>query len=260
MRSRWKRALGSISDTLSQSPLLFSVSLAGWILAVFLLFNGSVDEGPELTGRASLESAIEDARVRLHEFAPPGSRFGVVAFRDPADRMSALGRYLSASMIEALRADECLTVLDRDNLDSVKEEAADAWGVAFNNETAPKLGELLSMGYLLSGTVFLVDSEVTMSLRITNTTTGEIVGTTLQTAVADQRLTALAILDSDNANPCLSAVTTFASKHFQWIWATLVVPLTLWLLHLLRRTRARSGLPPSANEGAAGDTEAERNA
>jgi TolB-like protein len=223
-----------------------AVGIVGWVLALALL-GGWIEARRKSRGSGAgidYEQAVDKMMSDLVVGIPPNVRVAVLPFTNAQGTPTAIGRYSSDSVVAWLTAKKGISVFDRENIATLIEEADRMWSGRFNTQTAPKLSELLGISFILSGTVVVTRSEVVVTARATDVETGSIVGAVTTSGNLTRRLEAVAHLDTEAGSPCLDAASDFVGAHFQWLWAAIVVPVSLWLVHLLR---SRSG--PSAKEG-----------
>lgn len=149
--------------------IIFSLVLA--LLFPLGIVAASLTESAKALARQSV-SKLEKGRVH---------RVGVIPFVPTQERFlpqNELGIYYSESVQAALSVfDKNVRIFERQRLDAVMEELAFAQNVLISPDEAEKLGELIPVDLVLTGTWTVMGSSITVNGRFIDVTTGEVTAT-----------------------------------------------------------------------------------
>jgi curli biogenesis system outer membrane secretion channel CsgG len=109
-------------------------------------------------------------------------RIAITNFTDIDGRYRKLGKFISEELISRLYKTKKFKIIERRKLDKIMKEHALTSSALFDNKTTKKLGKLLGVDAIVSGTMTDIGSYIKVNARVINIETGEI------TAVASVKL------------------------------------------------------------------------
>ncbi len=102
----------------------------------------------------------------------------VLYFSDlsPQKNFPTLAKTITEILITELASDEQIALIEREQLEKAMAEIALGQSGAIDESSAPKIGNLLSAHYILTGSYFIQKKKITITVKLINTEKGTIIG------------------------------------------------------------------------------------
>jgi hypothetical protein len=127
--------------------------------------NSATPSGP------NLDTVIEDAALQMEETIPEGTTVALVSV---ASSSSQLSNYILGRLEAAIVSGRRLVVVDRANLDRVREEQGFQYSGEVDDESAKEIGALLGAGAIVTGSFTDLGDVFSLSLKAINMDTATV--------------------------------------------------------------------------------------
>lgn len=164
---------------------------------MFFASNGRVKPSNKATEKISLNSTLENIGTKLSNLSKNGRpvRLAIVPFYSAfknSNSENKFGEYFAERAITTIKSVEHqIKLFERKRLDAItKEHALNLTGL-INQNDAVKIGELVPIDYLLTGTYSKLESSIEVNGRVLDVVTGEIVETFIHRIAMTNELASL---------------------------------------------------------------------
>jgi PBP1b-binding outer membrane lipoprotein LpoB len=184
------------------------IAFFGFSLFIFLLFGCSSQPAPVqtsspaaarpqaqpataastnlLTGR--IDTVLREGSIYIGSRIQPNSKIGVVNMQSQSANLS---NYIIDSIIMHLVNSDRFIVVERSELANIQREQQYQLSGEVSDETAISIGHQLGVQYIITGSVLPLGNNHSLSLKITDVQTAQIMGTRIYTITPDNVLLSL---------------------------------------------------------------------
>jgi hypothetical protein len=143
-------------------------------IAIFLTvcFLGCAGSPPSTSKDSSLDGAIEKAAENTEARLKSGTRVALINVRSPSEQFS---EYVLTYLESILVNNEKLVVVDRSNLDKIRQELGFQLSGEVSDESAKAIGKMLGAGAIITGTLITLDSSYRLTLKAIDVETATVV-------------------------------------------------------------------------------------
>jgi hypothetical protein len=143
---------------------------------------------PVASSGVSLDTVIVQAARRMEERLPSGTKVAIVSVASPSTTFSS---YVIDSLEAALVDKDTLKVVDRANLDKIREEQGFQLSGEVSDSSAKAIGQLLGAGAIVTGSLLNIGSSYRLTLKAINIESAEVAVSYPADIASDERVKAL---------------------------------------------------------------------
>jgi hypothetical protein len=143
---------------------------------------------PGAGGGESLDAVVAQAARRMEERLPGGTKVAIVSVASPS---TAFSSYVIDSLEAALVDKGTVTVVDRANLERIREEQGLQLSGEVSDESAKAIGQLLGAGAIVTGSLLNIGNSYRLTLKAINIESAEVVVSYPADIANDERVQAL---------------------------------------------------------------------
>ena len=136
----------------------------------------------------TLDMALNNSTVYLNGRIPAGTKVVVLNF---TSNWPELSEYVIEELIGYIVNEETLTVVDRRNLETIRNEMNFQFSGEVSDETAQSIGKILGAQTIISGSITAIGSAYRLRVRAISVETAQILGMQNIDVAQDSRLAAL---------------------------------------------------------------------
>ena len=173
------------------------------ILLLTFLFNISCATKLSLVSRTlSLDQAIQEAAENIEKSMKQGQKIAVLNFTSPSEQFSA---YVLEELSEHLVNGRKLVVVDRRELDLIRQEENFQMSGEVSDESAQEIGQKLGAQLIASGSLFATGDTYRLRIRVLNVGSSAVESSSSADISAKEGKVMSLIADT---RPALAAITT----------------------------------------------------
>ncbi|GAB6391076.1 MAG: DUF1566 domain-containing protein [Treponematales bacterium] len=196
--------------------VLAAILVAAMVLALALAGCGSAPARTEAAaavsaaaGGVSLDEAIAQAAERMETRLPTGSKVALISVSSPSQTFS---KYVLDRLEAVLVNSGKLVVVDRANLDKIREEQGFQASGEVSDESAKAIGKLIGADAIVTGSLVSLGSLYQLTLKAINMESAVVAASHQADIAADERVRALLTADGGTAAPAVQAAPAQNSK------------------------------------------------
>jgi TolB-like protein len=140
------------------------------------------------SGGMSLDAVIVQAARRMEERLPGGTKLAIVSVASPS---TAFSSYVIDSLEAALVDKGVVTVVDRANLEKIREEQGFQLSGEVSDASAKEIGKKLGAGAIVTGSLLSIGDEYRLTLKAINIESAEVAVSYPADIASDKRVQAL---------------------------------------------------------------------
>jgi hypothetical protein len=159
-----------------------------FLLFFLLYFSGCAAAPSSVSKELSLDEIIQQTAEKIEERLEHGTMVALINVSSPSDRFS---EYVLTYLESILVNNGKLIVLDRSNLDKIRQELGFQLSGEVNDESAKAIGKMLGAGAIITGTLINVGDSYRLTLKAINVETATVIASYPADIPNNNRLRAL---------------------------------------------------------------------
>jgi TolB-like protein len=196
--------------------------MVGMKKTIFFIFSFLAVFAGGIAAQASLKQAVQRAAENLEAHLKSGTTVAVVSFAAPTEAFSV---YVLDELTAALVNRKKLLVLDRKNLDAVRQEQNFGLLGEVDDEAAIRIGHFLGAQAVVTGRLNRVGGAYRMIIQAINAETSAVEASYSSDIAADDHVARLlegAAPEPPPASPREQGLATFSVDEFGGVWTAVV--------------------------------------
>jgi len=137
----------------------------------FIMFLGCTSVSSSALKEPSLDEVLKKSAERIEERLAAGTRVALINVRSPSDQFS---EYVLTYLESILVNNGKLVVVDRSNLDRIRQELGFQLSGEVSDESAGAIGKMLGAGAIITGTLINIGDSYRLTLKAINVETATI--------------------------------------------------------------------------------------
>jgi TolB-like protein len=158
------------------------------LCSLFIVTCGSTPQATTTTAPDELDMAIRDASDYLNDNIPAGSKIVILNIQSNSE---ALSEYIIDELIANAVNDRLFEVVDRQQLDIIREEQNFQWAGEVDDNSALEIGRFFGAQIIVSGRVSQIADRYRFTVRALEVQTARVVGQNNINIAAGRTITAL---------------------------------------------------------------------